>query len=88
MQSELPFAFDLLPPQAMFSMARVLAEGEHKYGPNNWKKIPVRQHLNHAIAHCFAYLAGDITDSHLSHAITRIAFAIELTENVGLDHAV
>ncbi|GHU69860.1 hypothetical protein AGMMS49992_01220 [Clostridia bacterium] len=86
-QSELPYAFDMLPPQAVFALARVVAEGERKYGSDNWKKIPARQHLNHAIAHCFAFLAGDNTDSHLGHAITRLAFAIELAENRDADHA-
>ncbi|GHV27071.1 hypothetical protein FACS18948_3860 [Clostridia bacterium] len=77
-QSELLYRFDLLPPQALFALARVVAEGERKYGSDNWKKIPARQHLHHAIAHCFAFLAGDTQDAHLAHAACRIMFALEM----------
>ena len=44
----------------------------------NYKKIPPEEHVNHAIQHLFAYLAGDESDDHLSHAILRAMFAYEV----------
>ncbi|MES2208574.1 MAG: dATP/dGTP diphosphohydrolase domain-containing protein [Chloroflexota bacterium] len=76
-QSATPYRCDLLPPHAALAVSRVLSEGAAKYGPNNWHKIPVADHLNHAIAHVFADLAGDTSDAHLDHAATRLLFALD-----------
>lgn len=74
-QSHVPVRFDLIDGRAMFAMASVLHEGAEKYGPNNWRKIPIEDHLNHLIMHAYAYLAGDRTDEHLSHIMCRAMFA-------------
>jgi hypothetical protein len=66
---------DLLDGPAVFSMAKVLAEGAAKYGAENWRQIDVRDHLNHLIIHAYAYLAGDESDDHLSHVMCRAMFA-------------
>ena len=42
------------------------------------KRIPAEEHINHAVQHLFAYLAGDESDDHLSHAILRAMFAYEV----------
>jgi len=76
-QSATPYAFHLIPPHAMFELAKVVAEGE-KYGAGNWRRIPIAHHINHAQMHLCGYLAGDDQDAHLSHAVCRIAFALEL----------
>lgn len=75
-QSKVPYRFDLMDPPAMFEMARVLEEGFRKYGGSaNWRAIPVEDHLNHLIIHAYAWLAGDRSDEHLSHAMCRAMFA-------------
>jgi len=74
-QSHLPCRFDLIDGPALFEMAHVLYEGAEKYGANNWRGIPVEDHLNHLIMHAYAYLAGDRTDEHLSHIMCRSMFA-------------
>jgi hypothetical protein len=81
-QSHIPVRFDLIDGQAMFAMAAVLHTGAEKYGPDNWRKIPVEDHLNHLIMHAYAYLAGDKTDDHLSHIMCRAMFAqaVEIQE--------
>lgn len=81
-QSHIPVRFDLVDGKAMFAMCGVLAEGAAKYGPNNWRKIDIDDHLNHLIMHAYAYLAGDRSDEHLSHIMCRAMFAqaVELTE--------
>lgn len=82
-QSSVPVRFDLVDGKALFSMAKVLKEGADKYGANNWRNIPVEDHLNHLIMHAYAYLAGDRSDEHLSHIMCRAMFAqgVRLEEN-------
>ena len=81
-QSMTPYAFHFLPPKAMFAVAEVAKYGAEKYGETlqsrNYKKISPEEHVNHAIQHLFAYLAGDTSDDHLSHAILRAMFAYEV----------
>ena len=81
-QSKTPYAFHFLPPSAMFAAAGVAKYGAEKYGETlsdrNYKKISAEEHVNHAIQHLFAYLAGDTSDDHLAHAILRAMFAYEV----------
>lgn len=79
-QSGSPYRVDLVPPLATLAVASVLKEGADKYGDNNWKKIPIKDHLNHALTHAFAYLAGDKSDDHLEHLACRVLFALELAK--------
>lgn len=81
-QSYIPTRFDLVDGKAMFEMAKVLHEGAEKYGANNWRGIPIDDHLNHLIMHAYAYLAGDRSDEHLSHIMCRAMFAqaVEIEE--------
>lgn len=80
-QSDSPYAFHLLPTSSIFAAAEVVKVGAEKYGEKfgdrNYTKIPTEEHVNHAIAHLYAYLAGDKSDDHLSHAICRTMFAYD-----------
>jgi hypothetical protein len=58
-------------------VAQVLHLGAVKYGENNWRGIPVSDHLNHALIHIYAYLSGDTQDNHLGHAACRMMMAHE-----------
>lgn len=80
-QSDLPYAFQHLDPQALFAMANVMYEGAQKYGPpgDNWRKISVESHLNHMISHAYAWLAGDRTDDHLAHMACRAMGALQVS---------
>ncbi len=66
----------------MFAAAMVAQYGAEKYGEDfyhrNYTKIPPEEHINHAIQHLYAFLAGDESDDHLSHAILRAMFAYEV----------
>ena len=75
----LAFRSDLLPAAAIASVAKVLEHGAKKYAKDNWRKIPQIDHANHAMAHLFAFFAGDQQDDHLSHAATRLLMALETT---------
>lgn len=77
-QSKSIYRADLVDPIAFFAMTQVLAEGAEKYekyGKENWRNIPVHEHLNHLLIHVYAYLAGDTSDLHISHAMCRAMFA-------------
>jgi hypothetical protein len=75
-QSYTPYNFIGMDAKAMFAMAKVLQEGKEKYGDDeNWRKIPVDEHLNHLITHAYAHLAGDTSDEHMSHIMCRALFA-------------
>lgn len=77
-QSDIPYRFDLISGLAMAEMAKVLKDGAEKYGENNWMRISIDSHLNHALMHIFAHLAGDTSDDHLSHMLCRATFAVHL----------
>lgn len=75
-QSRVEHRLDLVPADAMFRMGETLKVGAERYAEWNWTGIPTTDHINHALIHLYAFLAGDTQDDHLGHAITRIAFAI------------
>ncbi len=75
-QSKMEYDFTQLDPLAMFQLAGILKRGSEKYGRDNWKRITTEEHLNHALQHIFAYLAGDRQDDHLGHAFCRLMMAI------------
>lgn len=76
-QSHLPYRCDLLPARAVLAVAEVLEQGARKYGADNWRGIPEADHVNHALAHLFARLAGDASDDHLEHAACRLLMALD-----------
>lgn len=78
-QSDLPYRCDLLPAAAVLMISKTLKDGADRYGVDNWRGIPVSDHVNHALVHLFAYLAGDVQDDHLGHAACRLLFAKDLT---------
>src|SRR5687768_12937254 len=74
---------DLMPFAALEEMGRVLAFGAQKYRPHGWRLVDKRsRYLAAALRHLFAYAQGDDLDaesglSHLSHALTCVAFLCE-----------
>lgn len=74
--TKLAARFDLIDPQALFRVAEVFGYGASKYTPDNWRAVPTVEHINHALVHLFAHLAGDTQDAHLDHAATRLIMAI------------
>jgi hypothetical protein len=74
-QSRLVARLDLVDAQTMLRLGRILGEGALKYGPNNWRKIESPDHVNHALVHVYAALAGDTQDDHLGHALCRLMMA-------------
>lgn len=77
-QARTAYAMTSIDPWALLALARVHAEGDAKYGKNNWRGIRPDDHINHAMVHLTAWLAGDQSDDHLAHALCRIEMALAL----------
>lgn len=60
-RSPIGVRFDLLDPEFIEMMAKVMALGAKKYGDNNWKTGLTGENsgLNHAMGHLMEYQAGD-----------------------------
>lgn len=83
-QSQIGSRLSLLPPEALLRVGAILTTGAAKYGDDNWRLIPKRDHLDHALMHIVAYLRGDTTEDHLGNAACRLLFAISKLE-VGME---
>lgn len=78
--------YELIPPEAMEGMAKVLTYGAKKYKPNNWRQVDDPQrYVGAALRHLYAYLAGETNDAesglhHLDHLLTNAAFLASLKD--------
>lgn len=79
--------YDLVPPSAIKAMADVLTFGARKYKPNNWKECQEpERYLAALYRHLELWRAGEVNDQdsgmhHLAHAMTNLAFMLELNYN-------
>src|SRR3990172_7443049 len=76
--------YNLIPPELLEELAKVLTYGANKYAPRNWEKGISRDRLFAALQrHLWSYWGGERVDvesglDHLSHAACCIAFLITL----------
>lgn len=79
--------YGLIPPEATKALASVLTYGAKKYKPNNWKQAEsTERYVDALYRHLEAWRGGEEFDddsklSHLSHALTNIAFLIHFEEH-------
>jgi hypothetical protein len=83
----LPLADELDPaaylPHAIAALHDVLKVGAERYPDEKWKTQNVAEHLRHAREHIRLHTIGDDSEPHLRHALTRLAFAVEIAEGGG-----
>ena len=88
-KSMLQYAFDELEDselQQVIRIAKVLQIGASRYAPNNWRLIPQEEHINHALIHIIAHLAGDRQDEHIDHALCRLMMAYATKKSEGFNY--
>lgn len=71
---------ELLPPEPLLAVGRVLGFGARKYKPNNWRLgLSWSQTLGSALRHIFAFMMGEDIDPesgecHIDNAICQLMF--------------
>lgn len=61
--------YDLIPPAAIFAIARVFEEGAIKYEPRNFEKgIPLSRFIDSGLRHIFKHLEGQRDEPHMAQA--------------------
>lgn len=79
--------FSQVPPFALRLLAQCCGFGSRKYGPGNWKKIPIESQIAHAMNHLNEFRLGDRSEPHLVNAAVRVMFALELAVEQGAQEA-
>ena len=66
---------DKIPPLALLWVGRVLGEGmkyeNEEAGTDDWQTRPAAYHLNRMMRHVAQHLAGDTSEDHVGHVMTR-----------------
>lgn len=70
--------FDLIPPESMKLIAQCLGVGAHRHGEENWRNIPISDHINHAFNHLNEFRLGATDEPHIVNAAVRTIFALSL----------
>jgi hypothetical protein len=87
--SRLDMDFFRIPPEALRVLAKILHDGAVAHQDedgSNWRQIPSRIHINHALYHLNELNAKNIDEDHLGHALTRLAMAVETRDVQPLSH--
>lgn len=78
---QFPLRYDLISPIGLRRLAETYGEGFAKYQAGNWLRgIPNWDLMNHALAHCNDYMAGDRSEDHLAHAVWNLFTLIHFEE--------
>ena len=74
---------DLVPPEAVMALGRVLTYGAEKYAPNSWRGVEPERYVAALLRHLMAYQMGETHDPesempHTWHVLTNAAFLVAL----------
>lgn len=77
---------DLIPPSAIRALATVLTYGANKYFESTWRNVEPYRYKAALLRHIVAWMEGERLDAesqlpHLYHALTNLAFLIDMTES-------
>lgn len=84
-QSKIYARYDLVDPRALHCLAAILHRGAIKYDVDNWRGIPAKDHINHALHHINSWLEEKREPSkpailhdedELAHAFCRVMMAL------------
>lgn len=76
----IPFAYHSVPPRGLAKVAAVMRKGDRKGRGDGWRRVPIEEQINHAIAHLVAYLGGRHNTHHLANAACRVLMALDLDD--------
>lgn len=77
---------DLIPPSTIKALAMVLTYGANKYSESTWRNVEPYRYKAALLRHIVAWMDGEQLDEesqlpHLYHALTNLAFLIDMTES-------
>lgn len=77
---------DLIPPEVIEELGKVLTYGAMKYEPNNWQKVESYRYKAALLRHYTAWCKGEECDQesklkHLSHMLCNVAFLLWIEMN-------
>jgi hypothetical protein len=55
------------------TVLQTMQEGEQTHPPDEWQEVDIIDHICHASHHENDYIAGDTSEEHIAHALTRCA---------------
>lgn len=68
--------------ETLLALAETQAEGDKRYGIDNWRKgLPVSNLINHAMDHISKALEGDSSEPHIQHAIWNLGKVLWMAKN-------
>jgi len=72
---------DLIPPEVIEEIGKVLTYGAKKYGDNNWQNVEAYRYKAALMRHYINWCKGEECDDesglkHLSHMLTNVAFLL------------
>ena len=79
-QHKRPYRSQAVMPRALLEVSKVRCKAfeEMGYPDDNYKSISIDDHLGRALTHIWAYLIGDKSNDHLSHAACRTLMALDI----------
>lgn len=65
--------YEVLGEIAKQTVIRTMIEGEKTHPANDWQEVDIIDHICHTSHHENDYIAGDTSEDHIAHALTRCA---------------